>query len=312
MKYLSPDRCIKSKLEPHNDYFNDISFLKHKSLFRRSNTIFFFKNKLYMKYFITLLIFIIIFIIYLNLMRTLDIANFNNISKIDFEYVSYDDFQKLCDNKKPFVFNDYSNFNIDKILNNKYFNIKIFKSQFNNSNKFKYLNINKSISLFENYKNKYISYDNNNGIIKSDIQHLFGHQHFKPYYCTNINYDCILGSINSITPFTYHSNYSQFLYIIKGSANIKMTTFDYYQDLNKRDLWIENKNNIPTIDFSISDSINESNVLFVPPFTPYSIQLNEENTFIISCKYSSLMTSIVYLFNKSHSFLEKNMKQLSY
>ena len=52
---------------------------------------------------------------------------------------------------------------------------------------------------------------------------------------------------------------------------------DYYQDLNKRDLWIENKNNIPTIDFSISDSINESNVLFVPPFTPYSIQLNEEN-----------------------------------
>ena len=96
MKYLSPDRCIKSKLEPHNDYLNDISFLK-QSLFRRSNTIFFFKNKLYMKYFITLLIFIIIFIIYLNLMRTLDIANFNNISKIDFEYVSYDDFQKLCD-----------------------------------------------------------------------------------------------------------------------------------------------------------------------------------------------------------------------
>jgi hypothetical protein len=91
-----------------------------------------------------------------------------------------------------------------------------------------------------------------------------------------------------------------------------MTTFDYYQDLNKIDLWIENKNNIPTIDFSISDSINESNVLFIPPFTPYSIQLNEENTFIISCKYSSLMTSIVYLFNKSHSFLEKNMKQLSY
>jgi len=266
---------------------------------------------------IFILVFSIVLFIYIHIYyhfktnNDLEILEINNISKERLE--------EICDLRQPLTMvidnSIFKEFFIKNLLE-KYpsFDIKIrnVKNLDDNTEIFLPLSLNDANKLMtEDKEGQYISENNSDFLIETSInKNISLHDlFFRPYMLSNIDYDYIFGSINSYTPLRYNLNYRNYFLLLEGKIRIKMTppknekylycnkdydNFEFRSPLNVWSIQEEYKNDFNKIKFLEVD-LEPGNIIYIPAYWWYSIQILQENTSILSFKYRTYMNNVAIL-----------------
>jgi hypothetical protein len=266
---------------------------------------------------IFILIFSIVLFIYIHIYyhfktnNDLEILEINNISKERLE--------EICDLRQPLTMtidnNIFKDFFLKNLLENySSFDIKIrnIKNIDDNSEIFLPLSLNDANKLMiEDKDGQYISENNNDFLIETTINKniSLNDLFFRPYMLSNIDYDYIFGSKNSYTPLRYNLNYRNYFLLLEGKIRIKLTppknekylycnkdydNFEFRSPLNVWNIQDEYKSEFNKIKFLEVD-LEPGNIIYIPAYWWYSIQILEENTSILSFKYRTYMNNVAIL-----------------
>jgi hypothetical protein len=185
-----------------------------------------------LKLFIGFFIFCIVLFIYLHVQFHLKTSNDLEVYEID--QASKDKLEEICDLRQPIIF-DFNN--DDKILktssknyildNYHAFEVKIRNSKIHDDNSEIYmpLPLHAASKLFIEDKDSTYYSENNmdflqeTGVIKN-MQ--YNDEFIRPAMVSNCNYDILMGSDNTITPFRYEINYRNYFLVTQGSIQVKL------------------------------------------------------------------------------------------
>jgi len=266
---------------------------------------------------IFILVFSIVLFIYIHIYyhfktnNDLEILEINNISKERLE--------EICDLRQPLTMtidnNIFKEFFLKNLLENySSFDIKIrnIKNLDDNTELFLPLSLNDANKLMiEDKEGQYISENNNDFLIETSIiKDISVHDlFFRPYMLSNIEYDYIFGSKNSYTPLRYNLNYRNYFLVLQGKIRIKLTppkndkylycnkdydNFEFRSPLNVWNIQDEYKTDFNKMKFLEVD-LEPGNIIYIPAYWWYSIQILEENTSILSFKYRTYMNNVAIL-----------------
>lgn len=266
---------------------------------------------------IFVLVFSIVLFIYIHIYyhfktnNDLEILEINNISKERLE--------EICDLRQPLTMkidnNIFKDFFIQNLINNySSFDIKIrnIKNLDDNTELFLPLSLNDANKLMiEDKEGQYISENNSDFLIETSMAKNISENDsfFRPYMLSNIDYDYIFGSKNSYTPLRYNLNYRNYYLLLEGKVRIKMTppknekylycnkdydNFEFRSPLNVWNIQDEYKSDFNKMKFLEVD-LEPGNLIYIPAYWWYSIQILEENTSILSFKYRTYMNNVAIL-----------------
>ncbi len=266
---------------------------------------------------IFVLVFSIVLFIYIHIYyhfktnNDLEILEINNISKERLE--------EICDLRQPLTMkidnNIFKDFFIQNLIRNySGFDIKIrnIKNMDDNTELFLPLSLNDANKLMiEDKEGQYISENNSDFLIETSMAKNISENDsfFRPYMLSNIDYDYIFGSKNSYTPLRYNLNYRNYYLVLEGKIRIKMTppknekylycnkdydNFEFRSPLNVWNIQDEYKSDFNKMKFLEVD-LERGNLIYIPAYWWYSIQILEENTSILSFKYRTYMNNIAIL-----------------
>jgi len=266
---------------------------------------------------IFILVFSIVLFIYIHIYyhfktnNDLEILEINNISKERLE--------EICDLRQPLTMtidnNIFKEFFLKNLIENySSFDIKIrnIKNLDDNTELFLPLSLNDANKLMiEDKEGQYISENNNDFLIETSMVKNISENDsfFRPYMLSNIDYDYIFGSKNSYTPLRYNLNYRNYYLVLEGKIRIKMTppknekylycnkdydNFEFRSPLNVWNIQDEYKTDFNKMKFLEVD-LEPGNIIYIPAYWWYSIQILEENTSILSFKYRTCMNNVAIL-----------------
>ena len=266
---------------------------------------------------IFVLVFSIVLFIYIHIYyhfktnNDLEILEINNISKERLE--------EICDLRQPLTMkidnNIFKDFFIQNLIRNySGFDIKIrnIKNMDDNTELFLPLSLNDANKLMiEDKEGQYISENNSDFLIETSMAKNISENDsfFRPYMLSNIDYDYIFGSKNSYTPLRYNLNYRNYYLVLEGKIRIKMTppknekylycnkdydNFEFRSPLNVWNIQDEYKSDFNKMKFLEVD-LEPGNLIYIPAYWWYSIQVLEENTSILLFKYRTYMNNVAIL-----------------
>lgn len=250
-------------------------------------------------------IFVIIFCIYLNIIRHITIQDIHYISETDY----HDNYSinQLCSLNKPFIFKYYYSSDLDYnfLLNTKYLKLKLY----NNKQTYN-IPCKKALTLINNSNldKPYFTYNNssniNNSEFISNIKNI--NSDLQPILKTNSKFDIITGTQNHFTPFISHTNFSCFLFLISGSINVSLINSNLYNKLSPlpdpSNIWIKGKKKTNFV----YCKMHEKNVLFLPPYVYTSIKFLTKDAVILALYYDTFSSSFYNIFNSISSKILKN------
>ena len=258
-----------------------------------------------MEILINLLILTIILFLYIHIYNQIKTSNYLEVYEI--ENISKDKFEELCDLKQPLLINNIGllDFDIPHIQNNYgSFDIKITNKDA--TDMFLPMKFLTAIELFDKDSSaNYISENNKEFLEETSLikQFSINDLFLRPIGTSSIEYDLILGSINSSTPLSYNLNcrnyYSvltgsievilcppkdyKYLYINKDYENFKFTSM--VDILDPQD---EYKNEFDKVKF-LRLILGPNRLLQIPAYWFFSIKILESNTLISNFKYTTYM-----------------------
>ena len=266
---------------------------------------------------IFILIFSIVLFLYIHIFyhfktnNDLEILEINNISKERLE--------EICDLRQPLTMKIDNNIFKDLFMKNlmsnySSFDIKIrnIKNLDDNTELFLPLSFNDAKKLMiEDKEGQYISENNSDFLFETSIVKNISEKDsfFRPYMLSNIDYDYIIGSKNSYTPLRYNLNYRNYYLVLEGKIRIKMTppknnkylycnkdydNFEFRSPLNVWNIQEQYKIDFNKMKFLEVD-LEPGNIIYIPAYWWYTIQILEENTSILSFKYRTYMNNIAIL-----------------
>ena len=275
-----------------------------------------------MEILINLLILSITLFLYIHIYNQIKTSNYLEVYEI--ENISKDKFEELCDLKQPLLINNIGllNFDIPHIQNNYgSFDIKITNKDA--TDMFLPMKFLTAIELFDKDSSaNYISENNKEfleetSLIKEfSINDLF----LRPVGTSSIEYDLILGSINSYTPLSYNLNCRNYYSVLTGSIEVTICTpKDYkYLYINKDyenfkftsmvdilEPQDEYKNEFDKVKF-LRVVLEPNRLLQIPAYWFFSIKILESNTLISNFKYTTYMNSLAMAPELFMKFLQKN------
>lgn len=285
-----------------------------------------------MKIIIGICIFCLVLFLYLHIQFHLKTSE--DLEMYEVDQPSKEKLEEICDLRQPVLFNfdcqkivDTSN--RDYITNNYHaFEIKIRNTKENDKNVELYipLPLHSAVKLFNEDKDSiYFSETNKDfldetGVIKS---FKYNDDFLRPYMVSNCNYDIIMGSKETCTPFRYEINYRNYLLLTQGSAQIKLapphsikylyTNYDYemfefrspVNPWNPQPKYSADFDKIKCLEFTLLPG----KTLYIPAYWWYSIKLNE-NTSISCFNYKTYMNNIAILpYICLHSLQIQNIKR---
>jgi hypothetical protein len=234
----------------------------------------------------------------------------------EIDQASKEKLEEICDIRQPVLF-DFDNQKIMENSNKNYiannyhaFEVKIrnVKDTNNDTELYMPLPIHAAVKLFDEDKNS-IYYSENNteflqetGVIKT-LQ--YNDEFLRPYMVSNCNYDLLMGSDGTCTPFRYEVNYRNFFLLTQGSAQIKMTpphstkylypNYDYenFEFRSPVNPWNPQPNYSADFDKikCLEFTLQPGKTVFIPAFWWYSIKFNK-NTSISCFRYRTYMNNI--------------------
>ena len=259
-------------------------------------------------------IFCLVLFVYLHVQFHLKTSN--DLEMYEIDQASKEKLEEICDIRQPVLF-DFDNQKIIENSNKTYiannyhaFEVKIRNVKDTNSDSELYmpLPIHAAVKLFDEDKNS-IYYSENNteflqetGVIKT-LQ--YNDEFLRPYMVSNCNYDIIMGSDGTCTPFRYEVNYRNFFLLTQGSAQIKMSppqstkylypNYDYenFEFRSPVNPWNPQPNYSADFDKikCLEFTLKPGKTVFIPAFWWYSIKFNK-NTSISCFRYRTYMNNI--------------------
>jgi len=268
-----------------------------------------------MKIIISFFIFCLVLFIYLHIQFHLKTSNDLEIYEID--DVSKDKLEEVCDLRQPVLF-DYNNEKIIENTNSRFilenypaFEMKIRNINENDKNSELYINLplHASIKLFREDKNSTYFSENNSdflnetGVIKN---FKYNDEYLRPYMVSNLNYDIMLGSNETYTPFRYEINYRNYFLCTEGSVQIKMAPpqsikylypeYDYenFEFRSPVNPWkVQTKY---AADFEklkcLEVTLIKGKIIYIPSYWWYSIKFNNNNTSISCFRYRTYVNNL--------------------
>jgi hypothetical protein len=123
---------------------------------------------------------------------------------------------------------------------------------------------------------------------------------------SNCNYDIIIGSKGTCTPFRYEINYRNYFLLTQGSAQIKMAPpysskylypnydYDNFEFRSPVNPWSPQPKYVADFDKlkCLEFTLIAGKTLFIPAYWWYSIKLNDSNTSISCFRYRTYMNNI--------------------
>jgi hypothetical protein len=267
-----------------------------------------------MRIIIAIFIFCLVLFLYLHIQFHLKTGE--DLEMYEIDQPSKDRLEEICDLRQPVLFDfdcqkimDTSNRNY---ITNNYsaFEMKIRNVQ-ENDNIYIPLPLHSSVKLFDEDKNSsYFTENNKEFLDETGVgkNMRYNDEFLRPYMVSNCNYDILMGSTNTCTPFRYEINYRNYLLLTQGSAEIKLAPpqstkylypiYDYenFEFRSPIDPW--NPQPRFTADFDkikcLQFTLLPGKTLYIPSYWWYSIKFNN-NTSISFFNYRTYMNNLAVL-----------------
>ncbi len=260
-------------------------------------------------------IFCVVLFIYLHVQFHLKTGE--DLEMYEIDEPSKDKLEEICDIRQPVLF-DFDNQKIletsnKTFINNNYtaFEVKIRNSKDidNNTELYVPLALHTAIKLFDEDKNSNYYSENNKdfleetGVVKN---FKYNDEFLRPYMVSNCNYDILLGSNGTCTPFRYEINYRNYFLLTQGIAQIKLAAphsakylypvYDYenfefrspVNPWNPQAKFVADFDKIKCLEFTLKPG----KTLFIPAYWWYSIKFIGTNTSISCFHYRTYMNNI--------------------
>jgi hypothetical protein len=270
-----------------------------------------------MRIIIGFLIFFLVLFLYLHIQFHLKTGN--DLEMYEVDQPSKDKLEEICDLRQPVLFD----FDCQKIIetsnrdyiSNNYnaFEIKIRNVRENDTNTELYmpLPLHSSVKLFDEDKSSsYFSENNKEFLDETGVgkNMRYNDEFLRPYMVSNCNYDVLMGSAKTCTPFRYEINYRNYLLLTQGSAEIKIAPpqstkylypiYDYenfefrspVNPWNPQPKFIADFDKIKCLEFTLLPG----KTLYIPAYWWYSIKFNS-NTSISFFNYRTYMNNLAVL-----------------
>jgi len=278
-------------------------------------------------------IFCLVLFIYLHI-------NFHLKTSADLEMYEVDQpskekLEEICDLRQPVLFDFESQKIVDTsnkqyIINNyNAFEIKIRNASENNVNDEIYmpLPLHSAVKLFDEDKSSCYFSENNTdfleetGVIKN---FKYNDEFLRPYMVSNCNYDIMMASKLTHTPFRYEINYRNYFLLTQGSAQIKLApphstkylspiydyeNFEFRSPVNPwtpQTKYSADFDKIKCLEFTLFPG----KTLFIPAYWWYSIKFNDNNTSISCFHYRTYMNNLAIIqYIALHALQIQNVKR---
>jgi hypothetical protein len=285
-----------------------------------------------MKIIIGLCIFCLVLFVYLHIQFHLKTSQ--DLEMYEIEQPSKDKLEEICDIRQPVLFD----FECDKIIDmsnktyisNNYhaFELKIrnIKEDDPNVELYMPLPIHAATNLFnEDKSSTYFSENNGDfleetGVIKSLK---YNDAFLRPYMVSNCNYDIMMGSHGTCSPFRYEINYRNFFLLTEGSAKIILApphstkylypiydyeNFEFKSPVNPwapQPKYSADFDKIKCLEFELVPG----KTLFIPAYWWYSIKF-AKNTSISCFHYRTYMNNLAIIpYISMHALQLQNVKR---
>ena len=181
-----------------------------------------------MKIIIGFFIFCLVLFVYLHIQFHLKTSEDLEIYEVD--QPSKIKLEEILDLRQPLLF-DFDCQKIMEVSNKSYLanHYEAFELKIRNINEEDSIRLamNASIKLFQQDKAAHYFSENNMEFLEetSIIKDLkYNDELLRPYMVSNCNYDIMMGSVNTCTPFRYELNYRNFFLLTQGTAKIKLAS----------------------------------------------------------------------------------------
>jgi hypothetical protein len=251
-------------------------------------------------------VFCLVLFIYLHIQFHLKTSE--DLEMYEIDQPSKDKLEEVCDLRQPVLFD----FDCDKIMEtsnkiyvaNNYhaFELKIrnVKEDDEHAELYFPLPIHSAIKLFDEDKSSSYFSENNKDFLEETgvIKNLkYNDEFLRPYMVSNCNYDIMMGSSNTCTPFRYEINYRNYLLLTQGSAQIKLAppysvkylypnydyeNFEFKSPVNPwspQPKYVADFDKIKCLEFTLTPG----KTLYIPAYWWYSIKFKSNTS--ISCFY---------------------------
>jgi hypothetical protein len=285
-----------------------------------------------MKIIIGILIFCLVLFVYLHIQFHLKTSE--DLEMYEIDNASKNKLEEICDIRQPILF-DFDNQVIIDNTNKQYitdnyhaFEIKIRNINDDDSNSELYipLPLHSSVKLFNEDKQSLYYSENNSdfleetGIVKTMK---YNDEFLRPYMVSNCNYDILMGSNGTTTPFRYKLNYRNYFVLTQGSAQIKLApphstkylypNYDYenfefkspINPWNPQPKYVADFSKIKCLEFTLLPG----KTLFLPAYWWYSIKF-DNNTSISCFHYRTYMNNLAIIpYFALHALQLQNVKR---
>lgn len=275
-----------------------------------------------MEILINLLILCIVLFLYIHIYNQIKTSNYLEVYEID--NISKDKFEELCDLKQPLLIGNINilNFDIPYIQDN-YGSFDLKVSTKESSDMFLPMKLVTAVDLFDKDSSaNYISQNNKEFLEETSLIKEFhlNDLFLRPVGTSSIEYDILLGSINSYTPLSYNLNCRNYYSVLTGSVEITLCPpKDYkylyvnkdYENfkftssvdiLNPQD---EYKSDYDKVKF-MKVILEPNKLLQIPAYWFFSIKILESDTLISNFKYTTYMNSLAMSPELFIKFLQNN------
>jgi hypothetical protein len=266
-----------------------------------------------LKIFIAFFIFCLVLFIYLHIQFHLKTGNDLEVYELD--QASKDKLDEICDLRQPVIF-DFDNDKILQSVNKSYItnNYNAFEIKIRNAKDANYeseiympLPLHAATKLFDEDKTSSYFSENNADFLQETglIKHMqYNDSFIRPPMVSNCNYDIMMGSNGTQTPFRYEINYRNFFLVTEGKATIKLAppqsskylyperdyeNFEFRSPVNP---W--NVQPQYSADFDkmkcLDIVLNPGQTINIPAYWWYSIQF-EKDSFISCFRYRTYMNN---------------------
>lgn len=249
-------------------------------------------------------IFFLVLFIYLHVQFHLKTGEDLEIYEV--EQPSKDKLEEICDIRQPVLFD----FDCQKIvetsnksyISNNYnaFEVKIrnVKETDPNTELYIYLPLHAANKLFDEDTNSTYFSENNSEFLEETgvAKNLkYNDEFLRPYMVSNCNYDIMMGSANTCTPFRYEINYRNYYLVTEGSVQIKLTQphsikylypnhdYDNFEFRSPVNPWFPQPKYVADFDKikCLEFTLTPGKTLYIPAYWWYSIKFNKNAS--ISC-----------------------------
>lgn len=275
---------------------------------------------------IIILIFFLVLFVYLHIFFHLKTSN--DLEVYELSNLSKERLEELCDIRQPLTFNlDMSNFNeLTKeniITNYNSFDIKLRDTLINSDSElFLPISLEKGLHvLSEDTNKKYISENNRDFLDETSLIKILkaNDEFLRPTMMAYSNYDYIMGSKGTITPFRYDINYRNYFVVLKGTVKVKLSppkskkylyaindydNFEFRSPVNPWNIQDEYKHDFDKIK-CMDITLEVGKLLFIPAYWWYSLKFEDSDCIVLNFRYRTYMNIAAVLPHIFISFLQK-------